>query len=502
MGDEGRLELDGAGDVVDRGGAPATLVDLADPDATERLVPTSLDSWVSTSAAPWVRAHRRAVVGATAGALVLALAAGWWSSRPAPPPRPPVLALEDAPVVGADLGGPRIDATGHLSVAFVARAAPAIAVVDIVGLHGPGLVPHGVEEGAESLPGGGRGFVQLVAQVACTDPGLATATPSSYGLTVRTPGSVGSPSGDALLAFDQSTTALDIAVRNACLASVLPARVSIASGEVSAARGSSLADLTLVVTSDADVPLTVATARTTDTAVETDLSTTVLLAPHGSAAVRTRLLVHDCAGPSRAPALTGLPGPQVDPASPPPAGQAGITVRVGLGAQWTLASYALPWTVRDLTERLATTVCAGHPTVSATLLDVRGARTADGGWTVTGGYDVRTTGVGITLGREHFEGPPVGAGSVLTTTDSLVPGVPWAVSPTRLDGGAGRLPVVFSGPSCDDRDAGVPTSMALWVATADRSVYPFELPLDPAGLRRAVDDACARAGEPDRGPGG
>jgi hypothetical protein len=72
-----------------------------------------------------------------------------------------------------------------------------------------------------------------------------------------------------------------------------------------------------------------------------------------------------------------------------------------------------------------------------------------------------------------------------------VPGVRWVLAPTQLDGGAGRLPVTFSGTSCADRDRGVPTSMAVQVTAASRSVYPFELPLDPAVLRRAVDAACS-----------
>jgi hypothetical protein len=158
--------------------------------------------------------------------------------------------------------------------------------------------------------------------------------------------------------------------------------------------------------------------------------------------------------------------------------------------------------VAELTERLAATACTGRPAVSARLVDLQGSRSPDGSWVVTGSYDVRTTGIGIALGRERFSGPPAGEGSVLATTDSLVPGVLWVLTPTQLDGGAGRLPVTFSGPDCADRDRGVPTSMPVQVTTADRSAYPFELALDPAALERAVDDACAPdAVTPDGGPG-
>ncbi len=175
----------------------------------------------------------------------------------------------------------------------------------------------------------------------------------------------------------------------------------------------------------------------------------------------------------------------------PPA-MSGVTVRLGLGSEWTLASYALPWTVAQLADRLST-ACVAAPTISARLVDVAGSRSIDGSRLVTGTYDVRTSGIGVTLGREHFTGPPAGADSTLATTDSLVPGVRWVLAPAQLDGGAGRLPVTFTGTTCDDRGRGIPTSMAVRVTTADRFVHPFELPLDAARLRAAVDAACAPA---------
>jgi hypothetical protein len=244
------------------------------------------------------------------------------------------------------------------------------------------------------------------------------------------------------------------------------------------------------VHNDAEVPLSVTTQRTPSTTIETDLSPTVAIAPHSAATVTTRMLVHDCSATPVPSALTELPRPVFGPGYAVPQAMSGVTVRLGLGSEWTLASYALPWTVEQLAGRLSA-ACADAPTVSARLLDVAGSRSIDGSWLVTGTYDVRTSGVGVTLGREHFTGPPAGEGSTLATTDSLVPGVRWVLAPTQLDGGAGRIPVTFSGISCDDRDRGIPTSMALRVTTADRAVHPFELPLDAARLRAAVDAACA-----------
>jgi hypothetical protein len=434
--------------------------------------------------------------------LAVVLAGTWWSARPTPPAAPRPLLLEDAPVAGADLGGPLVDGTGHLSVAYAARVAPGLASVEVLGLRGPGLVPRGVEAGGGTVSGSGTALVQVGADVVCSDRALGSAVPSSYGLLVRTTGADGTVAADALLPFDGTTTALDIAIRDACLATELPARVSVASASLAGPTGSYVADLTLSVRNDADLPLTVTTPRTPSTAVETDLSPTVLLPPHSTGTVRTRLMEHDCGGPARAAALTDLPGPVVGPGDETPIGRAGITVRIGLGAESTLASYPLPWSVQELTDRLAAIACTGRPDVTARLVDLRGARSADGGWVVTGSYDVRTTGVGIALGREGFTGPPDGAGSVLATTDSRVPGVLWVLAPTQLDGGAGLLPVRFSGGDCRDRDRGVPTSMPVYVTAADRSAYPFELPLDPAALERAVDQGCAAEPTVGSGPAG
>ena len=486
--DEGRLELDDAGGVVDRSGAPATLVDLADPDATDHLAASRLESWVHSTASPWLRARRRPVAAVVAVAVAVALGSAWWAGRPGPPPPPPVLTLTNAPAVGADLGGPRIGPDGHLSVAYTARVDAAYPEVDVIGVAGPGLTSIGVEEGADTLTGGSLAFVQLGAMITCNDRAIATATPSSYGIVVRTPGDL--PGDDRLLAFDDSTTALDIAVRNACLASEIPPALSIISADLTTPTGSSVVDVALRVRNDSDVPLTVTVLRTPNTTIETDLSPNVPIPAHSAATVPTRLLVHDCSTRPSPGALTDLANPVFGPGYATPQAQAGITLRLALGSEWTNASYSLPWSVTQLADRLAT-ACDGAPTVQARLVDVAGSRSMDGSWLVTGTYDVRTSGIGVTLGREHFTGPSVGEGSSLATTDSLVPGVRWVLAPTQLDGGAGRLPVTFSGISCDDRDRGLPKSMAVRVTSTDRFVYPFELPLDSAELRSAVDAACA-----------
>ena len=341
--DEGRLELDDAGGVVDRSGAPSALVDLADPDATDHLATSRLESWVHSTASPWLRARRRPVAAVVAVAVAVTLGSAWWASRPGPPPPPPVLTLTNAPAVGADLGGPRIGPDGHLSVAYTARVDPSYPEVDVVGITGPGLTSTGVEEGADTLTGGTLAFVQLGATITCTERAIATATPASYGIVVRTPGDL--PGDDRLLAFDSSTTALDIAVRNACLASEIPRAVSVISADLTTPTGSSVVDVALHVRNDSDVPLSVTVLRTPNTTVETDLSPNVPIPAHGAATVPTRLLVHDCSTRPSPAAVTDLANPVLGPGYAVPQAQSGITLRLALGSEWTNASYPLTWSV-------------------------------------------------------------------------------------------------------------------------------------------------------------
>ena len=154
----------------------------------------------------------------------------------------------------------------------------------------------GGEQGADTVVAGELAFVQLGAQIVCADRTLATAAPSSYGMLVRRPGA--SPGDDVLVAMDRSTTDLGAAVRGACLASELPKSISILSADVTGPTGSSVSSTwPLRVLNDADVPLTVTTRRVPSTTVETDLSGTVMIAPHTAGTVTSRLLLHDCSAP-------------------------------------------------------------------------------------------------------------------------------------------------------------------------------------------------------------
>jgi hypothetical protein len=470
-------------------GARSSVVDLGDPDATDALTASALDAWVLRSATPWVERHRPTVIAVSAALAVAVLAGAWWTSRPEPQPPAPALLLENAPTHGGDLGGPRIDAAGRLSVAYTATASRSVSRVDILDVVGPGLTPLGVERGDAVLSAGASGFVQLAAQVGCGDPALATATTASYGLRIRST-DVSGDSSESLLPFTTATTALEAAVRDRCVTTELPPLISITGIALTGTPGSSVVDAAIEVRNDSEVAATVATERAATTGVEVDLSPTILVRQHGTATVPTRLLLHSCSARPALPTMSTLPNAVAPEGSADVAAAPGITLRLGIADRTALSSYAIPPPHDELGKQLAQLACTGRPKVAATLSEVRGQAQPGGGWSVSGTYELLTSGVGVTLGREHFTGPALGEGSSLATTDTVVPGVHWALAPMQLDGGAGRVPVVYSGSSCAEAEADIPPTIAVRVTTADRAVYPFEIPLDRAALSRAITLAC------------
>ena len=409
MTDEGRLELDEDGRLLDGGGVPVVdLVDLDDPDAVEELAPSRVRPWLDENVAPWARAHRRALIAlGTVAAVVLTSTIVWQTRPPYVPPVVP-LELENAILDGNDLGGPEI-AGGVLSVAYAARALTAGDRVEVLALTGPGLVDS---RGGGSVTSAERSRLVLGATIDCRDPALTTATPSSYGLAVRRT----SAEGDVLettTPFGPVTTELDLAVLAHCVAELAPAHIVIESARADSQPGQPTAAMSLLVRNTGPVPLTVATERRPTTGIEIDLSPTVTIAAGGAASISTRALVHDCLATPSLSSLDELPNPVPWAARSAP----GIALQVGLGTATTLASY--PLVGSGLGRDLADGACSAAPPVSAELTSVEGSRSAEGSWEVSGVYQLRSTGVRLRVGREHFDGPPAGEGSILTTPTTL-----------------------------------------------------------------------------------
>jgi hypothetical protein len=480
--DDDRLELDDDGQVV----GSSHVVDLMDPDATEVLHPTRAHVLVDRHVSPWLRRHRAPVVAVTATALVAALGAAWWTHRP-PYVEPPVpLTIENAVLDGRDLGGPRIRDDGFLMVAFAARSTDPSARFDVLDLVGPGLATTGVRtDGPATADSPAR--VQAEAVVQCSDPTFLRATSADYGLLVRR--TDGDGVSEVTLPLSPDATPLDVALREHCLKTYAAPALSVVDARLVGQAGSSIASLSLVVRNVSNLPVEVATQRRTTGGVDIDLSTDVTIAPQRSAIVSSRLQVQDCS-PSRGDLtepLTELPNPMIGSGYADPSTASGIALRVGLGTSTMVASYGLGPSLDLLAGRLRVLACGGAPTVSAQVASATGSRARDGSWSVAARVALRTSGIGVTVGRERFSGPPWGAGSLLVTDGAETRG--WAAQPAQLDGGAGSVVVRFGGTTCDDHGP-PPAELPLRVLTADRVVHPFVVDIDPAPLRAALEQAC------------
>ena len=483
MTDGDRLELDEHGRVLDVSGS-TTVLDLADPDATEDLAPNRVQQWVDASVAPFVARHRTAVrtTALVVGAVLVGSA--WWVSRP--PYVPPTfdLALSDAVLEGNSIGGPEIAPDGTFSVAFVARARQDGETVRITGLTGPGLADGTVD--APPVTSAEEQRVVLGARVDCTAPGLVNATPGSYRLTATgASGGADPEAGTVPLGLPGAEiTRLDQAITDWCLAAMVPTAITVTAVQAAAVPGTPLADIGVSIVNTSSQPLAVRTERSAGTSIEVDRSPAVVVEPGAGATVATRVLLHDCA---TTPSLTRL-GDLRNPSGS--SGASGLTLGLALGDRTRVASYAVPG-ADSLAARLAA-ACAGATGVTARIDDIGSAAVDERGrWTLNALVDARSDGMGLTFGREHFSGGESGVDSVLTSEATGATGSEWTFGPARLDGGAGRMLVPVSGGSCSSVPTALPPRLAVRVLMPDRSVHPYEVRVDDVRLLRAVAAACA-----------
>jgi hypothetical protein len=480
--DEGRLELDDDGRVLDAAG-PVRALDLHDPHHADDLATSGVQRWVDSSAAPFVRRHRRAVASVAAVAVAAAGVGLWAATRP--PVVMPVLdvSVRNAVLAGNSIGGPEISYGGVLSIAFAVRSAGT--PVDVRSLDGPGIASSTV---AGEQVGDRLTRVEAQAQLDCTDSRLASATPTSYSLAAST----SSPDGtvvDGVVPLtatgpDGTTrivTRLDYAIQSWCLAAAAPDAVQAALGTVSPVPGTTLADVAIEVRNASPLPLTLASARSQHQGLAVDESPSVVLQPGGTGRLTTRVDVRDCsAAPSLEP-LSALPNPGVGGASSP-----GLTLQIGLGGRTRLVSVPVADGGR-LGGAVAATACAEGTAPRVSVGAVRGLFLGEGAWAVDAIVSVRTTGIGIGLARVQFAGPPAGEGSqvqVVTTDDG------WAAEPVSLDGGAGRLGVRLASPSCGAVASLAPQALPVRVTMADRRVVPYQVVVDDVRVLQAAARAC------------
>ena len=319
MTDDGRLELDDSGAVIDPAGAPNSsdeIVDLQAPDSADLQEPATLQLWARTQAAPWV----------SAVAVSVLVAGGWWSSRPEPLRPIPRPSLTNAPVVGADLGGPRLGPDGHLSVAYNVAADPELAGVTVLGLVGPGLAPLGVEGGSAALGANAPTFVQVGAQVSCDDVGIPDATASSYAIIMRRTGS-GGQTVERSVPFYDTTTSL-----------------YVTQAELSRVPGSASIDLVMHVHNASALPVTLAiwSASASTPGARSTTPSTEVAGPNDEVTLAARLLRRDCSAAHGLSPRDSLPNPVSPRRLSRQVSPAGITLRLKIGTSSAVASYGLP----------------------------------------------------------------------------------------------------------------------------------------------------------------
>ena len=211
----------------------------------------------------------------------------------------------------------------------------------------------------------------------------------------------------------------------------------------------------------------------------------------------SRVQVQDCS-PTRTSLtepLTELPNPMIGSGDTDPSTASGITMRVGLGTSSTLASYGLGPSLDLLTGRLRVLACGDAPTVSRAVASASGRRAADGSWSVTATGGAAHDGIGVTVGRERFSGPPWGAGSLLVTDGAGDARVGRAARAARRRRRLGRGAVRRHDVR---RPRAPPAELPLRVLTADRVVHPFVVAIDPAPLRAALGAGVPRPAEDRR----
>ena len=468
--DDGRLELDDDGRVLDAAG-PVRALDLHDPDAADDLATSGVQRWVDSTARPFLQRRRRPLAVAAAVAVAAAGAGLWAATRPpyVPPPLPVSLASASSPVVD-DAG--RL--TWSLAVQPLTSRDPAV----LSGLVGPGLVDGAVtQSGATAV---------AAATVDCTDPALPSAAAGAYSVTGRA-GEVEGALPTPPAAWPR--TGLARVLADWCMSQSATTAVEVALSSVTPLPGTTLADVGLDVRNASPLPLIIATRRTASGSIAVDRSPALALAPGGTGRLTTRLDVHDC---SVAPALTplgALPNPSAEDSGAP-----GVALALSFRDAARTASFPVLGGER-IASSLGPAVCDGTAPPEVAVSDVRAARTGSG-WTAEAILRVRTTGIGIGIAEVGFAGPPAGEGSRVEVSTGLDRG--WAADPTSLDGGAGLLPSAYVSPSCDEVAGMSPAPLPVRVTMPDRTVVPFRVLVDDVRVLRAAAQACGTDVDPAR----
>jgi hypothetical protein len=463
---DGRLDLDDLEATLD--------LDVIGADPDRPLLSEHVRRILESSGiAPFVRRHRAPVV---AGSLVVALLLGsagwWWASRPVPLPDAPLVLVKtsgpDQEQVTVDAGdGSVVGLTLTVAVASVERVGVEL---DLLTLTGPGLSPSPSGRISRVDTSVTDAVSTVSAGLDCTSSASAAAAiaaePGDFGVVVRRVAPEGETRDDRIrLVGAQRLAQL---VRSICLQEVADRELEATSVRITPVPGVAAADLEITLTNAAvrvwpgvrvstgALPWLVTMRPPTD------------VAPGGSATLRARLWLQDCANP--AVALSG-----------------GLRLRSTFSAEDSEPNAAdnvgNTFSVPVDTTQLArvSSAFAGLCTSPAPSATVTQAIVHSGGSDTTAG----TLELTLVVHAQDADLIEVDQG-LRATGGTLTP----LESPIHLTGGTGVLTAAWELPRCVDLlGSGLPrfsVNLVRLDATADRRPYSMAI------RGEALDDALRR----------
>jgi len=393
----------------------------------------------TTGVGPFVRRHRLPVVATVlVTALVVVAGVQWWVSRPVPLPDTPLLLVKtsgpDSSQAAVDLGADGSAAlTLSVAVASVERAG---VVVTLLGLTGPGLTPVN-GDGSVVDTSVTDTVASVHASLDCSTPASVAAAIGATGTDFHVLVSRTAPEGESRRDEIRLVGGQRLAqvVRSTCLQAVADRDLHVTSVTAAPLPGVAAADVTVVTANVGSRTWTALRSSTRALPWVVNGRPAVDLPPAGSAALRVRLWLQDCANPVTAlrDGLLLRTTVPADDAGPTAADDDGNTVRLRLSAA-DLATVG-----RAFAAMCSTAV----PTAVATQANISNGGSGSSAGTLELTLVVRGDGAAL---MEVDQGTDT-AGGQLSAVDT----------PVHLDHGVGTLHAAWTLPRCTDLvAAGVP----------------------------------------------
>jgi len=473
--DDGRLELDDLGSVIDHASSlsPSRPDDLLEGNDA----PTWGERLETRGVTPWFRRHRVALaVGAAAVVGVGALGSAW--NRAQPPPVDPTIraSVADALAVGVATQVPGSNYDGF--TAFAVQVEPlAGEAITVLGVNGPGIrASRAVRDSTAPVAGVEDVFVVP----GCDDPRSSTAAVDDYRLQVRRTDTYGRATTGALTLPSAIAAQLADAATQNCFQTRVTEAVTVSTVDLrpDVARRTITADVT--IHNGLDLDLLVQGVTSTSSVLDPVADPTDLSAGTDSTQ-KVRLTLDDCGAPQVVITRPGNTGGS----SGGPVDLDVIVAPVSGGS--AVAEISVGWSAAERARITAATraMCAGGPGATARVLSAAPAPVAVGqAYGFTGPND------GVVL-RMRVELASSGSRVVLTdgsyTYGEKVDGTR-SVTTAGADTRGGRAVVTVDWAAQCNATLSPPD---IWLtATAGGRTFPYRSALDEVVLAHAYSAAC------------